>query len=203
MELLTTFSPTVDQALQLKISEERKGLLQDLIAYIQNKLDADEEVNLNFICTHNSRRSQLSQIWAQVAAHCYDIVIHSYSGGVEVTEFNPRAVASMERFGFSVKKTGEQNPKYTVSFADGVSLECFSKIFDDPHNPNKDFAAVMTCSHADENCPFIPGAEARIPLRYEDPKVYDNTELESIKYDERSLQIASEMFYVFSKVAAG
>lgn len=58
----------------------------------------------------------------------------------------------------------------------------------------------MTCSHADENCPFIPGAETRIPVRYEDPKEFDDTEMESEKYDERSKQIASEMFFVFSRV---
>ena len=58
----------------------------------------------------------------------------------------------------------------------------------------------MTCSHADENCPLIPGAEKKISLMYEDPKLFDRTILEKEKYRERSLQIATEMKYVFSKI---
>ena len=58
----------------------------------------------------------------------------------------------------------------------------------------------MTCSHADENCPFIPGAEIRIPVRYDDPKAFDGTDLMEAKYLERSKEIATEMLYVFSKI---
>ncbi|MEO1100025.1 MAG: hypothetical protein AAFX57_20080 [Bacteroidota bacterium] len=137
-----------------------------------------------------------------MAAYYYGVDINSFSGGVEVTEFNLRAVASVERFGFEVEKEGDVNPRYSVKYSKRAQpLICFSKIFDDPSNPKENFAAVMTCSHADENCPFIPGAEARIPVRYDDPKTFDGTDLESSKYDERSLQIAAEMFYVFSKVS--
>ena len=58
----------------------------------------------------------------------------------------------------------------------------------------------MTCSQADGGCPFIAGAEKRIPITYEDPKAFDDSPLEEAKYDERSLQIASEMFYVFRQI---
>ena len=58
----------------------------------------------------------------------------------------------------------------------------------------------MTCSHAEENCPYIPGTEARIPVMYDDPKAFDGTALETAKYDERCQQIAAEMFYVFSQI---
>jgi arsenate reductase len=59
----------------------------------------------------------------------------------------------------------------------------------------------MTCSQADGGCPFIAGAEKRIPITtFEDPKISDNTPQQSQVYAERSLQIASEMFYVFSKI---
>ena len=67
-------------------------------------------------------------------------------------------------------------------------------------NPEKDFAAVMTCSHADEHCPFIPGATARIALTYDDPKDFDDTPLESEKYRERVMQIGREILYAFSQV---
>jgi arsenate reductase len=201
MNLYPSLQNHIDKAAALPISEERKAVLQQLIDYIQKKIDGDQEINLNFICTHNSRRSQFSQIWGKVAAAYHGIEINSFSGGVEVTAFNERAVSSIQRFGFKVSKEGEVNPKYFASYAhDENPIVAFSKVYDDPANAPAHFAAVMTCAHADENCPFIPGAEARIPVRYEDPKAFDGTELEAEKYDERSLQIASEMLYVFSKI---
>ncbi|PSL04360.1 protein-tyrosine-phosphatase [Cecembia rubra] len=201
MKLYPTLQTYIEKAQALPIPKERREVLQVLINYIQLKVNEGQEINLNFICTHNSRRSQFSQIWGKVAAAYHNIEIHSFSGGVEVTAFNERAVKSIQKFGFKVIKEGEGNPKYSVSYTDyEAPIIAFSKVFDDSNNEAKNFAAVMTCSHADENCPFIPGADARIPVRYEDPKTFDDTEKEAEKYDERSLQIASEMLYVFSKI---
>lgn len=191
----------IKTAEELPIFERRREVLQVLIDYIQKKIDLKETINLNFICTHNSRRSQFSQIWGKVAAEYHGIPINSYSGGVEVTAFNERAVASIKRFGFNVSKEGEVNPKYFVRYSDDSDpIVAFSKLYDDDANASTGFAAIMTCSHADENCPFIPGAEARIPVRYEDPKAFDDTDQEKEKYDERSLQIGSELLYVFSMI---
>ncbi|MCS5489417.1 protein-tyrosine-phosphatase [Algoriphagus limi] len=196
-ELLTS----IEKARQLIIPEDRIRVLNPLIEYIQSKIDQGQEINLNFICTHNSRRSQFSQIWAQTAADYFGIPANCYSGGVEITAFNERAVASIKRSGFKVSAKGDANPVYYVFHSDDKeAITAFSKLFNDPINKGSQFAAVITCSHADENCPFIPGTEKRIPVRYEDPKEFDNTSEESAKYDERSLQIASEMFYVFSNV---
>ena len=194
---------TVARARQLNIPEDRLVVLKSLIDYIQSKIDQGKEINLNFICTHNSRRSQFSQIWAQTAADYFGVPAKCYSGGVEVTAFNERAVASIKRSGFDVvaQGEGESNPIYMVSHSkDHDPIKAFSKLFDDSVNKAEQFAAVMTCSHADENCPFIPGTEQRIAVRYEDPKAFDDSPEEASKYDERSMQIASEMFYVFSKV---
>jgi len=185
-----------------QLSEERKEVLQVLIGYIQNKIKTGEPVFLNFICTHNSRRSQFAQVWAQAAAGFYGISVSCYSGGVEVTAFNERAVAAVKRAGFVVDRVLEgENPVYEVKFSDKFpALKCFSKLYNDPVNKAAHFAAVMTCSHAEANCPFIPGTEKRIPVMYDDPKEFDGTPLEIQKYDERSAQIATEMFYVFSKI---
>ncbi|MDA8686262.1 protein-tyrosine-phosphatase [Robiginitalea sp.] len=187
----------------LEIPPARQQVLQPLIAYIQHKLDVGETAYLNFICTHNSRRSQFSQVWAQTAADYYSLPVRCLSGGVEVTACNERTVVSLERFGFRVSAKGTENPKYGISHSENCApISAFSKLFDDPENNAESFAAVMTCSHADENCPFIPGTEKRISVRYEDPKAFDDTPLEAEKYDERSIQIASEMFYVFSRLAS-
>ncbi len=196
-----TLAKTIAKLDSNLITNERKALLLLLINYIKEKVSNKDEINLNFICTHNSRRSQFSQLWAQTAAFYYGVNVNCYSGGVEVTAFNERAVASVKRHGFKVFSNDAGNPLYTVSFADEAQpLVMFSKLFDDSSSPSTNFAAIMTCSHADENCPFIPKAEARIPLLYEDPKAFDGTSKEAEMYDKRSLQIATELFFVFSQV---
>ena len=197
--MLAKLNSTIEQVLKIPIPDNRKLILDKFKDYIQNKLEIGETPRLNFICTHNSRRSQFSQIWAQTAAAFFAIDVECFSGGVELTAFNERAVASILRCGFKVEKEGEINPKYSVYYdTKSKPIVAFSKLFDNTPSP---FAAVMTCAHADENCPFIPAAECRIPVRYDDPKAFDNTALEAEKYDERSIQIASEMFYVFRNLA--
>ena len=177
----------------------RKVELKALTDFIQLKKNSKAEIHLNFICTHNSRRSQFSQIWANVAANFYGIVINSYSSGVEVTALNPRVVASLERFGFNIDSTEGENPQYRIDYDPAQkAITAFSKLIEDPSNPTSNFAAIMTCSHADENCPVVFGAEQRISIRYDDPKAFDDTPLETCMYDYRSFQIATELFYVFS-----
>ena len=186
-----------------EIDPDRQQLLDSVAAYIRKKMEAREPVRLNFICTHNSRRSHLAQIWAQVAAHHYGLEnIETYSGGTEATAFNPNAVAAIERAGFRVENTGGTNPRYELRFGDDIpSLTCFSKTYDDPVNPTSGFAAIMTCSHADEHGPFIPGAEFCASVTYRDPKEADGTPHQAQTYDERCFQIATEMLFVMSRVA--
>lgn len=145
----------------------------------------------------------MSQIWAQTAAEYFNVPkIHCYSGGTEATAFNPRAVKAIKKFGFEIDQKDEsENPVYFVHFLDGKEpLQCFSKVYDDKFNPQKDYTAIMTCSHADENCPIVFGADNRFPIRYDDPKEFDNTDFEEVKYLERFEQIGIEMLYVFGKV---
>lgn len=185
------------------VSEERKQVLQPLVSYIQEKLSNKEVINLNFICTHNSRRSHLSQVWAQTMAFYYQIPnVLSYSGGTEATAMNATVVDTLVGNGFRIQQLSEgTNPIYAIKYAENApSIIGFSKKYDDTFNPTSAFCAIMTCSQADEGCPFIAGADKRIPVTYEDPKLYDGTPSEKEKYLERSLQIAAEMHYVFSTV---
>jgi len=185
------------------ISEERKQILDILKTYIQTKKDNHQSINLNFICTHNSRRSHLSQIWAQTMANNFKIKnVFCYSGGTEATAMFTVVEETLKKQGFHIEKlSNEKNPVYAIKFSDNNNpIICFSKTFDADFNPSSNFAAIMTCSHADENCPFIAGAEQRIPVRYDDPKAFDNTPQQLEKYRERSLQIATELFYVFSQI---
>ena len=184
------------------IAPARKKQLNQLARFIEGKQKAGEDANLTFICTHNSRRSHLSQLWSAAAAAYYGVKgVHTFSGGTESTAFNPRAVAAIQRAGFKVEKGAGDNPHYQVSFSDEAQAqECFSKKYSDAANPQQNFAAIMTCSHADQNCPLVAGAVLRVSLPYVDPKASDGSPEEAATYDERTAQIATEMLYLFSQV---
>ncbi|MCS7035962.1 MAG: protein-tyrosine-phosphatase [Saprospiraceae bacterium] len=200
--------PSIEEYLRLMQGEavpsERLPLLHALAAYLAEVLRLGRTVRLNFICTHNSRRSHLAQAWAQVAAHRYGLApVECYSGGTEATACNPRTVAALERAGLkAVAITKSENPVYLLYYADGAGpIVAFSKVYDQPPNPREGFAAVMTCAQAEENCPVVFGAERRFALTYDDPKAADDTPEETATYDARCRQIAAEMRYVFARVA--
>ena len=185
------------------ISEERKVILQPLVDFIQSKVSNRKEVRINFICTHNSRRSHLSQIWAQTMASYFKVKnVFCYSGGTEATALFPMVTETLKNSGFQINLLSkDDNPVYSIKYsANEHAIIGFSKALDEDFNPKSEFAAIMTCSEADGGCPFIAGAEKRIPITFEDPKAFDNTPQQLEKYHERSLQIATEMCYVFSQI---
>ena len=183
--------------------EERRTLLQPLVDYIQSRVRENQEIRLNFICTHNSRRSHLSQVWAQTLAAYHNLEnVSCYSGGTEATALFPVVAETFKNSGLQIEKLSQgNNPVYSIKYgANAHPIIGFSKTFDDPFNPRSGFAAVMTCSQADEGCPFIAGADLRVPMTFEDPKVFDNTPQQMEKYRERSVQIATELLYVFTRI---
>ncbi|MBE2209065.1 MAG: protein-tyrosine-phosphatase [Saprospiraceae bacterium] len=186
------------------IPEARQQELTELGDYIAQKLQSGQVVKLTVICTHNSRRSHIGQLWLAAAAAYYGIEgLAAFSGGTEATAFNPRAVAAMRRAGFDISgQEAEANPRYTALMGAGLpELVLFSKRYDDPENPQQGFAAIMVCSDADEACPFFPGAEKRFAIRYDDPKASDGTPQEAATYDERCRQIGREMLFAMWCVA--
>ena len=201
----TTLSKYVKerQAEMQSIPADRKTEIEKLANYVRAQIEAKQTVNLVFICTHNSRRSQMSQIWASVAIATYQLdgKINTFSGGTETTAFNPRAIAALERAGLSIEKPEGKNPHYLIRYNEkSPAIECFSKVYKDPFNPQTNFAAVMNCSDADKNCPNVVGASFRTAIKYDDPKLSDGTPEEQQTYDARCKQIANEMFYLMSQV---
>lgn len=186
------------------ISEKRKTLLVEIANAIISALKKNQRLNLMYVCTHNSRRSQFGQVWAYCAVHYFGIKnIQVFSGGTEATAFHQNAIHALVRSGHNISIIKEnENPRFTFSFDENFpSLICFSKRFDAADNPSAQIFAIMTCGEAEQNCPFIPGALAKFSTTYEDPKIFDGTESQDQKYDERCLQIATETFYLFSKVS--
>lgn len=185
-----------------EIPDERKDKLQKIADFVDAHAEPGKKVKLTYICTHNSRRSQFCQVWTEVLGHYLGVKnLQSFSGGTEVTAFNIRAVKTLERTGFKVENPGGGNPRYAIYFDERVKpLHCYSKKFDDPINPQKDFAAILTCSEADQNCPLVPGASFRISIPYRDPKEADGSPQETEIYDDKCQQIASEMLYLLTKL---
>ncbi len=185
------------------VPEARRALLRQTGGYLRQKQQAQQPASLLFICTHNSRRSHLAQIWAAVAARYFGLGrLQTFSGGTEATALHPHAVAALEQAGFRVEKPGGDNPRYQLFFAEEhAPLICFSKKYNHPANPQAAFGAVMVCADAEQNCPFVPGAEKRFALKYEDPKASDGSGKETLVYAERSWQIATEMCWLMREVA--
>ena len=201
--MFQNLSQTIASISKISLSEERKEVLQPLVDYIQNKVNNNEVIRLNFICTHNSRRSHLSQIWAQTMAFQFGIKnVFCYSGGTEATAMFTKVGETLVNQGFEIQQLSEnENPVYAIKFSDNEPpIIAFSKTYFNAFNPKTNFGAIMTCNNADEGCPMVFGAEARFPIKYDDPKAFDGTEIMNEKYTERSLEIASEMFYVFNQI---
>ncbi|MFN0137589.1 MAG: protein-tyrosine-phosphatase [Phycisphaerae bacterium] len=181
----------------------RREILERVASYVVQQTEAGKSVRLTFICTHNSRRSHLGQVWARIAAEQHGIKVETYSGGTETTAFNPRAVATLTRAGATIDKTTEDdNPVYHVRYSDNrPPITCFSKVHNQSPNPKREHAAIMVCDEADQACPIVEGATVRIALPYVDPKKSDGTPAEAATYDERCAQIAREMMFVFDSAA--
>jgi arsenate reductase len=183
------------------IAIERQKQLIEIAESLQTQLDEKGHLSLHFICTHNSRRSQFAQAWSHALAQERHLPVSSFSGGVEITACNSRTVAALKRAGFEIEiSVSNENPHYLIRWKSGTPLTLFSKLYDDVANPKSDFFALMTCSDADDNCPFIPGTIQRIPLRYKDPKYADDTPEESVAYDLCCHTIKTELQFIFDQL---
>lgn len=184
------------------ISDERKTLLLKISDAIAKEHTLNKEVNLNFICTHNSRRSQLGQVWSFYAAHYFKLNINAFSGGTEVTAFYRNTVKTLQKVGFEFQLIdfSHQNPTYQISFkGTKKAVLGFSKFYNDSLN-KEPFMAITTCNNADINCPFIPTASHRFHLPFVDPKHSDGSDTQEETYLQTSQQIAGEIYFIFSEV---
>jgi hypothetical protein len=188
----------------IQIPEERKAELKDIANFILEQRKEHKPANLLFVCTSNSRRSHMAQVWSQIASYYYSIdSVFTFSGGTEQTRVNINAIDALNRTGIEIYSNNQgDNPLRYIRI--GIKINpwvIFSKKYTDASNPKNNFAAVMVCSEADKACPFVEGAESRIGLPYQDPKEFDNSPLKEAKYDERCRQIAREMFFIMDLVS--
>ena len=203
--IIETLGPYVEIVLKNldEVSTERKEVLDEIASDISSRLLEGQEAMLTYICTHNSRRSHMAQLWALTAATYYGLEgVTMFSGGTEATECNIRTVAALRRAGFSVVSSDQQtNPVFLIQYSDDQPpMKAYSKLYNESGNPSEDFIALMCCSQADMQCPVVGGATSRFAIHYVDPKESDDTDEEMSAYDSRCREIAMEMFYLMSQV---
>lgn len=194
--MATTFDLNVQLSDFNKISRARKALLLLIANNLNSDISFSDPVQLLFICTHNSRRSLLAEVLSDLLAKHYDLPIESFSGGTEATAFNPRMIKALASFGIELTtQEHKENPSYFL--INQPEKKYFSKLFDDATNPNRTFFAFMVCDQADEACPLVPGAKYRFPLKYKDPKIYDDTSQSAEMYRNKVIEVGTELNFIF------
>lgn len=200
---LSSYCQELEQKFQ-QISPARQQALLILSNYLIDQIQEGKTPSVTVICTHNSRRSHLAQLWLAIAADYYQTPsILTFSGGTEISAFNPRTIVALQAIGLNIKSKdlSVANPIYEVCWKEGMPpYLAFSKQYTDVPNPQNNFIAVMVCSHADIHCPIVAGSSLRLALPYEDPKAFDNTDLEASEYAKTCALIALEMLFVLKQL---
>jgi hypothetical protein len=188
-----------------------------LVDWIVLNYKPGQPLDLIAVCTGNSRRSTFGATMGNIAAAYYGMPeIRFHSGGTAPTAINRRTITSLREIGVEIEPTGREAPRGEPGTANPVfrvqwgqpepagepplEMAEFSKRYDDPSNPRQNFAALLVCGEADAACPVVTGAATRIAMPYLDPKIYDDTTYESLKYAERRDDIGRLMLSVMMRV---
>ena len=158
-----------------KISQELSGVINSC-----NKIV--------FMCTHNSRRSQLSEVWANILSNRLNLKLSFFSAGTEKTKVYKEVIETLCRVGVDINKEGKLN-------LTSNTINIYSKTLDEIKEDK--FIGIMNCSDAEKHCPLDPRSKKNIKLFYDDPKKYDRTTKESDEYDRTCRLIASELNAIF------
>ncbi|MCT4535933.1 arsenate reductase ArsC [Halodesulfovibrio sp.] len=104
------------------------------------------KLNILFLCTGNSCRSQMAEGWAR---HLKGDIMNAYSAGIETHGLNPNAVAVMKEAGVDISSHTSQ----LLSEFDDIAFD----------------AVVTVCGHAHETCPYFPGNAKVVHVGFPDP----------------------------------
>ena len=156
------------QALEnLVLDDQRTALLQTIAKSIIQLISEKRKINLNFICTHNSRRSQLAQVWSSYASSYFKLnKIESFSGGTEVSAFFRNTVKTLQEVGFIFQliEFSHQNPYYSISSHQHVKpIIGFSKLVEHEINKKRyDDSELYCCSGIGGYCVIISPTNSTI-----------------------------------------
>ncbi|WP_321532501.1 arsenate reductase ArsC [uncultured Desulfuromonas sp.] len=105
-----------------------------------------DKLQLLFLCTGNSCRSQMAEGWTR---HLKGDVIDVYSAGIETHGLNPNAVKVMAEAGVDISGHRSQH------------IDEFKEIAID--------VVVTVCGHAHETCPYFPANCKVVHVGFDDP----------------------------------
>lgn len=103
-------------------------------------------VNILYLCTGNSCRSQMAEGWTR---HLGGDRFPVRSAGIEAHGKNPRAIAVMQEKGIDV--SGQESTVVTEEMLQWADV------------------VVTVCGHADEQCPVLPSQVKKIHWPLDDP----------------------------------
>ncbi len=200
---ISKFNTQIQKKIE-NIAPERKSILHNIARKIITTFYGDGQCNVLFVCTHNSRRSQASQLLFNHFIQSCHLEIKAFSAGTEATCFNQSMIHAASYFGFDLTTDKESlNPIYELQnqpYQD--SMQYFSKVVDHKINPKKSTVAIMVCNDADKNCPIISSANYRLPLPFQDPKSSDGKQHEAATYQASFVEIGAEMLYLVNYLNA-
>jgi arsenate reductase len=110
-------------------------------------------MNLLFLCTGNSCRSQIAEGWAHQLGGGR---INAMSAGIEAHGKNPRAIAVMAEAGIDI--AAQESTRLTDEMLSGADY------------------LVTVCGHADEHCPVLPSGVKKEHWPLPDPAKATGTE---------------------------
>ena len=103
-------------------------------------------MNILFLCTGNSCRSQIAEGWARTLGNGR---VTATSAGIEAHGQNPRAIAVMREAGVDI--TTQASKTVTPEMLDAADV------------------IVTVCGHADEHCPAVPARARKLHWPLSDP----------------------------------
>ena len=170
-------------------NQKRKKRLDNIASVINENLNKTRSIV--FLCTHNSRRSQICEVWGKVFAEIYRKKININSAGAFKTVVHSQVYESIVKCGLVVDNKKE-------IFFDKKKFKLNSKTIDSL--TMKNFIAVMTCSNAEKSCPNDPRSIRNIKMFFNDPRIYDETDKMSREYLNTTIYIAEELNYIFKNI---
>lgn len=104
------------------------------------------KINLLFVCTGNSCRSQMAEGWARRLGGG---AVTAGSAGIEAHGKNPRAIAAMAEAGVDI--SAQESTRLTDGMLRDADI------------------VVTVCGHADEHCPVLPSGVRKLHWPLSDP----------------------------------
>jgi len=186
------------------VPADRKDSLTRIGNYVMEIQQEHDDAEILFAGKKNASLSQLAEIWSYVASRYYKIShIKVCSGGITPGAFNYRVAAALKRCGFFIMPGGgyANNPVYFINLGrDYPDYSLFAKSLDYYLNPHAGYLVIPVCPGMDSVNYTVFGAQKVIPFHWKDPALWNDTPMETRKYDQCSHEIARDMFFLMNYI---